>query len=198
MTTTERPAYVSPRWIPTTDVAKLVRKYLKATHPGVKFSVRSDKYSGGSSVRVTAPYTWTRQQERDLYLTLTTWGSSGFDGMTDSSYGKAHYLCPEHWVTLSYVGGHWGAEERVEDPCCANAEPVHMGTSYVQVQRDWQRPDGITRADGARRGDVIIFDDGRTKTVRTTDDGGYHDMVRLFYIDGMNDTFRQDEILNRA
>ena len=39
-------------YISTTDTAKLIRSALKAAFPGVKFSVNSDKYAGGSSIRV--------------------------------------------------------------------------------------------------------------------------------------------------
>jgi hypothetical protein len=41
------------RTIEETEVAKLIRKVLKAKFPGTKFSVRTDKYSGGSSIDVT-------------------------------------------------------------------------------------------------------------------------------------------------
>jgi len=43
------------RRIEATDLAKLVRKALKQSFPGVKFSVRTSKYSMGSSVNVS----WT-------------------------------------------------------------------------------------------------------------------------------------------
>ena len=48
MSTTAQSRYISP-----TDVAKLVRKDLRATFGGVKFSVRTSKYSGGSSINVS-------------------------------------------------------------------------------------------------------------------------------------------------
>jgi len=40
------------KYISTTDTAKLIRKTLKESFPGQKFSVRSKSYSGGSSIRV--------------------------------------------------------------------------------------------------------------------------------------------------
>lgn len=125
-------------WIPTRDVAKLVRQHLKTTRPGVKFSVRSDSYAGGSAVRVATPMDWTNEQVQELWAELSPWGSAGFDGMTDSSYSKGHHLCPEHGVTLTYVGQHFGSVERSEDPCCDKAEQVHLGASYVTVQRAWK------------------------------------------------------------
>lgn len=39
-------------WLGPAQVAKLLRVHLKREFPGVKFSVRSESYSGGSSVRV--------------------------------------------------------------------------------------------------------------------------------------------------
>lgn len=193
---TDRPAYVAPRWIPTKDVAKLVRAYLKREHPGVKFSVRSDSYSGGSAVRVRVPYLWTRQQERALWEVLSPWGSTGFDGMTDSSYGKSHALCPTHGVTLTAVDAHWGTEGYVGDMCCGKAEPVHMGASYVSVQRDWQRPAGITRADDVRKGDNV---EGWTVADVARDfvhsDG---DKIKITFTDRPPLTLPGDAILTRS
>src|SRR5690606_34789441 len=40
------------RYIDAADVAKMIRKNLKSRFPGVKFSVRTSKYSGGASVDV--------------------------------------------------------------------------------------------------------------------------------------------------
>jgi hypothetical protein len=126
--------YVPLRWVKTTEVAKLIRAYLKQNYPGQKFSVRSDSYSGGSAVRVETPPTWTREQTSDLYRELAPWGSRGFDGMTDSSYGKGHTICPVHFVTLTSVGSYWGHDAETMEPCCDQAEPVNMGASYVSVQ----------------------------------------------------------------
>jgi len=125
------------RWVDTTEVAKLVRKYLRENFPGEKFSVRSDRYAGGSAVRVETPADWTHDAVHALWAELSPWGSAGFDAMTDGSYSKGHTLCPDHGVTLTYVGQHFGAPERSEAPCCAKAEPVHMGASYVQVSKGY-------------------------------------------------------------
>lgn len=40
------------RWIDTAAVARLIRDHLARTFPGVKFYVRSERYSGGSSINV--------------------------------------------------------------------------------------------------------------------------------------------------
>lgn len=69
------------RRIDVTDCAKLIRKALKRHFPGVKFSVRSDRYSGGSSVDVN----WTDgPMERDVDAVVKVYQGASFDGMTDS------------------------------------------------------------------------------------------------------------------
>src|SRR5688572_13905549 len=40
------------RYLSCAETAKLVRVALKAAFPGVRFSVRSDNYAGGASMRV--------------------------------------------------------------------------------------------------------------------------------------------------
>jgi len=40
------------RYISTTETAKIIRQELAKAFPGIKFSVRSESYSGGSSINV--------------------------------------------------------------------------------------------------------------------------------------------------
>lgn len=66
-----------------TDVSKIVRKLLAQTFPGITFSVTSDKYSMGSSVRIR----WTDgPTEQQVNQTVSPLYQRGFDGMTDSTY----------------------------------------------------------------------------------------------------------------
>ena len=44
-----KPAFAD---VSLTDTAKLIRATLKAKFPGIKFSVRSSRYAGGSSIDV--------------------------------------------------------------------------------------------------------------------------------------------------
>jgi hypothetical protein len=46
------PSEKPSRWVPVAETAKTIRAALKAKFPGVKFSVRSQSYSMGSSVHV--------------------------------------------------------------------------------------------------------------------------------------------------
>jgi hypothetical protein len=46
------PAFSAPRSIDLVETAKLVRKHLAATFPGQKFTVRTSRFSMGSSIDV--------------------------------------------------------------------------------------------------------------------------------------------------
>jgi hypothetical protein len=69
----------------TADVAKEIRKDLKASWPDVKFRVHTRKYAGGSSVDVQ----WTDgPTTTEVDAKIGRWEGKGFDGMTDCSYYK--------------------------------------------------------------------------------------------------------------
>ena len=62
------------------ETAKKVRKALKAAFPGIKFSVRSSTYTGGSSLRVS----WVDgPRNKEVQEVTSKYKSSTFDGMTD-------------------------------------------------------------------------------------------------------------------
>lgn len=63
-----------------TDTAKLVREALKTNFPGVKFSVRSNSYSGGSSIDVGWIDGPTSKQVEEI---TNHFEGATFDGMTD-------------------------------------------------------------------------------------------------------------------
>jgi len=96
----------------TTEVAKRLRKVLKETFPGVKFSVRSDKYSGGSSINVG----WTDGPTAEAVdKVVCRYEGAGFDGMQDLKYYKDD-------VTFVLPDG--------------SIEHVHMGVDYIHTHRD--------------------------------------------------------------
>lgn len=97
------------RYISVTDTAKLVRAALKAGFPGVKFSVRSDSYSGGASIRVG----WTDGPfEQDVATTVQRFRGADFDGMQD--------LKTNHDTLLATPEG---------------VEVVHFGADYIFTER---------------------------------------------------------------
>jgi hypothetical protein len=96
-----------PRRIDTADCAKLVRTALKASFPEVKFSVRTERYSGGSSVWVT----WTDgPTAKQVEAIAKRYEGADFDGMID--------LKTYHDSDL-------------------DGERVSFGADWVQCQRSW-------------------------------------------------------------
>lgn len=70
-----------PEWLTAAQVAAMIRADLKAAFPGQKFSVRSRRYAGGSSIDVS----WTAGPTRDdVDAEIAYLDREGFDGMTDS------------------------------------------------------------------------------------------------------------------
>ncbi len=78
------------RTIDTAEVARLIRKDLKAVFGNsVKFSVRTSRYAGGSSIRVS----WTDGPTVDMVERIAKgYAGGGFDGMTDYKYRFDSYL----------------------------------------------------------------------------------------------------------
>lgn len=75
-------------YISCADTAKLIRKALKESFPGVKFSVRSKTYSGGASINVGYTDGPTKAAVESI---VKTFEGSYFDGMIDykgSCYGS--------------------------------------------------------------------------------------------------------------
>lgn len=88
------------------DTAKLIRKALKEAFPGIKFSVRSDTYAGGASIRVN----WTDgPTQRDVDKIARTFSGATFDSMTDMKEYKRQTM---------------------------NGQPVSFGADYVFCSRD--------------------------------------------------------------
>lgn len=109
MTTIITNANQTARYAPCAEVAKWVRAALKASFPGVKFSVRSDR-----SVRIS----WVDgpTQEEVQKVTYRFEGSS-FDGSTDSKttnraflhdgelvYSGADYVLPSRSLSVEFLG----------------------------------------------------------------------------------------------
>lgn len=68
------------KYISCADTAKLIRANLKSTFPGVKFSVKSDSYSGGASIRIR----WTDGPFlKEVEKVAKQYEGATFDGMID-------------------------------------------------------------------------------------------------------------------
>ena len=104
-TTTPQTKYLS-----VVETAKLIRAALKEAFPGQKFSVRSDKYAGGASIRVT--YDSADLAAKKVEEVARKFEGARFDGMTD--------MMSYHSSTL-------------------NGRPVHFGADFVFVSNEHGR-----------------------------------------------------------
>jgi len=94
------------RYISTTETAKIIRQELAKAFPGIKFSVKSKSYSGGSSVSVG----WTDGPTPKMVEKVAgQFSGASFDPMIDLK---------------SYHHSEW------------NGEVVHFGPDYVNCNRD--------------------------------------------------------------
>lgn len=125
--------YVSPRRLDATETAKLVRVALKRRFPGVKFSVRTDKYSMGASVNIS----WTDgPTTRDVDAVTKIYSGADFDGMVDLKTYSQHWLMPDGTVTIAHAGaGGSTLPEIIGDPPDPRAELVRLGADFVFAHR---------------------------------------------------------------
>jgi hypothetical protein len=123
-------------YLETKDVAALLRTALASKFPGVKFSIRSSLYSGGSSVSIR----WTDgPRERDVEAIADGYQFRGFDGSIDLAYSVDHWLAPDGSITLAHSKGTTGARgsdpEEIGDPTDPRALLVYGGAGYVNCSR---------------------------------------------------------------
>lgn len=92
------------KYMDTADVAKRIRRELKASFPDTRFRVRTRRYAGGSSVDVS----WTDgPTDREVNRLIGRYQGKGFDGMTDSSYYREPIRVDGELVqTTCWVGTH--------------------------------------------------------------------------------------------
>jgi len=92
-------------YIDTKEVAKLIRKALKESFPAYKFSVRLERYAGGSSITVS----WTDGPTvNQVEQVAGVFEGSYFDGMIDYKGSRYHKL---------------------------DGERVHFGSDYIHCYR---------------------------------------------------------------
>lgn len=124
-------------YISTTDTAKLIRVVLKDKFPKTKFSVVSDKYAGGSSIRVR----WTDGPTTKLVEPyVNAFAGAGFDGMIDMKYYSDSWLYPNGMSTFMSTSGTEGSRGTVPAsdfaPAADGAIPVRFSADFVFVNRD--------------------------------------------------------------
>jgi hypothetical protein len=106
---------ISPTYLSVAETAKFVRRALKREFPGVKFSVRSDSYSGGASIDVK----WTDgPTRRDVERVAKAYAGATFDGMID-------------------LKSYHSSELYVADDPARDGEAVHFGADFVFCERSY-------------------------------------------------------------
>jgi hypothetical protein len=123
-------------FIGSTDTAKLIRATLKAKFPNTKFSVRTDKYAGGSSIRVR----WTDGPTSKLVdAVIGAFAGSGFDGMTDYKYSVGARLMPDGTAETRSVEAHYGTEGDTIEASKDGAIPVSFCADFVFTEREYSK-----------------------------------------------------------
>lgn len=120
--------------ISVTETAKLIRAALKRAFPGVRFSIRSERYAGGASVDVEWSGTPPRRQVMEI---ARSYQGKNFDGMIDGSVYLKHWLLPDGSTVLARNPGTKGSGGTIDE---FNSEKPHpaarlvcFGADYVQT-----------------------------------------------------------------
>lgn len=128
------------RYLSVTESAKLLRAALKREFPGVKFSVRSESYSGGSSIRVAWLDGPTRKRVQAL---CDRHKAADFDGMIDMESGRYHWLTPQGEIYVAEVSGTEASRGTISTQTFIkphdDAELVHLGGKYITAERKFSR-----------------------------------------------------------
>jgi hypothetical protein len=139
-------------YIDAAVAAKMLREALKRNFPGVKFSVRTSKYSGGASVRVS--YATGPTVER-VQSVAQRFSGADFDGMTDSkSYHSAVLVAPDGAMREVHFGSDYVFVDRDEPQGLYDAVVAKLAASWEPVQ--WAKMPDYERERMARRGICLI------------------------------------------
>jgi Large polyvalent protein associated domain 29 len=131
---TENATTDHPRYIDVAEAAKMLRPILRAAFPGVKFSVRIDRYSMGASIDVA----WTDGPTvEDVDKAARGFNGGRFESMTDCSYSANSWYCRKHGSCSAETYGCDLADNNgpTNSRCCNNAELVHFGTTSLGTRR---------------------------------------------------------------
>lgn len=107
------------------EAAQLIRKELKKEFPSIKFSVCSDSYSGGNSVRIS----WKDGPITDNVSKITRKYQYGhFDGMCDCyEYSNVNDNFPQ----VKYVFNNREVSESIKDECFEQLKKTLYGWENI-------------------------------------------------------------------
>lgn len=127
------------KYLTVVETAKLIRASLKAAFPGQKFSVVSDSYAGGASIRIHYQDGPTGEQVK---FVVGAYQAGGFDGTIDMAYSAYSWLWFKKGVPFVEFAKSQGTQGSMGS-CAAydyaapvpEAELVHFGADHVFVER---------------------------------------------------------------
>jgi len=124
---------MTTEYISVTDTAKIIRKELKANYPGIKFSVRSEKYAGGASINID----WTDgPTASEVDGIVQGFRGADFDGSTDSMHYRNDLVPdPVDGFKVVHYGAHFIFTNRKTSADLAQrlvplAAPIHGHFNY--------------------------------------------------------------------
>ena len=89
------------------ETAKKIRKALKAAFSGIKFSVTTDRYTGGSSANIN----WVNgPTQAEVQKVANKFTSHSFDGMDDSTERHGYEFEGKRYMGVGYVFATRGVE----------------------------------------------------------------------------------------
>lgn len=134
------------RHIDVVEVAKLIKRRLRNLYPDTKFSVRTDRFAGGSSVDISYVDGPTQSEVEGV---ANSYKSARFDGMIDMGWSVTHWLMPDGTAVVAKDRGSTGSRG-VHEPTETKkphpeAELVSFGSNmFVSVSREFS-PDYMER-----------------------------------------------------
>lgn len=125
-------------YIGVVETAKLIRVQLKKNFPGVKFGVRSEQYSMGSSINIH----WTDGPTRESVEKIVNPFCGGrFDGMIDLAYNVQSWLLPDGSAAFgksSGTGASRGSDPGYDNPApCEGARLVDFAADHIFCNRGY-------------------------------------------------------------
>lgn len=124
------------RFIGVAEMAKILKKELRHNFPDVKFSVKSDSYSGGSSINVE----YTDGVAFDKVDSIArNYAGKGFDGMIDMSYFHYLYLNKDGFLRTHKSEGttdSMGVSPSYENKLPEGAIMVETSHPYIFTRRN--------------------------------------------------------------
>lgn len=128
--------YDAVRYIDVTEVAKMIRKALRNQFVGFRFTVKCERFAGGTAIYVGYSEEFEKVRERVHALRDLVQGfeSQRFDGMTDLASSISCWLSPDGIMRPAHCAA-FGTHPEESYPNPGGWELVHSGAKYVFSQR---------------------------------------------------------------